>query len=134
MPKKTSPCGLPLVRMALLTATPASPSSRTFSLYPDSASNSSRTFSEAAKELWLTRVTVLEPLPCESPLELSAHAESVTIPSPAATAAAVTFLVVLTWFFLLGADQEETRPRPRTRTGCADRRNSLSGDRTSYPE
>ena len=47
-PKKTSPCGLSLVRMALFTACPASPSSRTLTWYPDSFSNAARTLLETA--------------------------------------------------------------------------------------
>lgn len=95
-PKKTSPCGLSLVRMALLTACPASPSLRTLTLYPDCFSKSSSTLFDTAHESWLTSVTVLEsPAPA---LSEDPHADSVTRPSPMTTA--VVVLLVITEFLL----------------------------------
>ncbi|AJC55704.1 hypothetical protein GZL_03118 [Streptomyces sp. 769] len=60
------------------------------------------------------------------------------MPAAAASAAAVILLVVLTDFLLAG--QEETRPRPVPAAsvtfgnGRWAGRNSMSDDRTSYPE
>ncbi|GAA2651929.1 hypothetical protein GCM10009864_15270 [Streptomyces lunalinharesii] len=70
------------------------------------------------------------------------HPASAVMPAAAASAAAVILLVVLTDFLLAG--QEETRPRPvpaalrsSSETFGSGRwagRNSMSDDRTSYPE
>src|SRR3954453_23280795 len=87
-PKKTSPCGLSLVRIALLTACPASPSLRTLTLYPDCFSNAAWTPFETAHESWLTRVTVLEAVGEALPPSWDPQADRVSSPSP--TARAVT--------------------------------------------
>ena len=69
------------------------------------------------------------------------HAARAVIPTAAASAVAMTLLVVLTDFLLAG--QEETRPRPGSTAGDVEGRtgqrtgagrNSMSDDRTSYPE
>src|SRR4051794_40202456 len=68
-PKKTSPCGLPLVRIAWLTAAPASPALRIRTFRPDDASNFFSTPSEIANDSCVTSVTVLGPPPDSSSLQ-----------------------------------------------------------------
>ena len=57
-PKKMSPSGSSLVRIAWFSAAPASPEGRILTAMPVSAVNSSRIVSDTAKLSWVTMVNV----------------------------------------------------------------------------
>jgi hypothetical protein len=59
-PKNASPMGFDLVRITWLSAAPASPDWRIFTLMPDCFVNAASTDFETANESWVTSVTVVE--------------------------------------------------------------------------
>src|SRR4051812_21091857 len=59
-PKNTSPIGFDLVRITWLSAAPASPDCRTFTVMPVRFVNAASTDLDTAKESWVTRVMVVD--------------------------------------------------------------------------
>src|SRR5512143_3777736 len=73
-PKRASPSGLPAVRSALVTTSPASPALRILSLNPLSCSKAFFTAGEIANESWVRSTTSFGAPPPPQPAETSARA------------------------------------------------------------